>query len=183
MPRAHRPFEEGVELVVSLFQQTALPVEELFGESHQGVRAIGPGPENNFPLSPITDINLRVGRTESGRQLAPRLAVTFQLSQCELDVLAGAQRVDGEIGARAVIVAQARAADRHPVGPPCLGVSYLEFGEDCLAADVLDLELLFPAVLPPQIHLPCLDRHLFRLAKPGELFTGVPAFSLASTLS
>ena len=146
-----------------------------FRRTASGLRTYRPRAGNNLPLGPKADVNLREGRMEPGCQLLPRLAVVFQLPERELDVLARAQRVDREIGARAVVVAQSRTADRHPVGPLCLGIGHLKFGEDRLPADVLDLELLFPAELPPQRHLPCLDRHLFRLAKPGQFLDG-PGF-------
>src|SRR5207237_1307627 len=87
----------------------------------------------------------------------------------ELDVLAGAERVRGEVGAGAVVVAQAGAADVDAVGTLALRVGHLELGEDAVFAEVLQGEVLLAAELAAQLDLPVLQRHALRLVQPRQL--------------
>ena len=100
--------------------------------------------------------------------LAP--ALPLEPGQRELDVLAGAQRVDGEIGAGAEVLAQAlrRGSPRDRSASVC-GIGDLELREDRLVAEVLQAELLLAAELPPQGDLPVFQRHVLRLAQAGDL--------------
>ena len=84
------------------------------------------------------------------------------------DMFARAQGVDGEVGAGAEVLAQCLAADRHAIGPPGLGIGDLELGEQRLVAKILHAELLRLGELPPQRHLPLVQRHFFRLPQPGK---------------
>ena len=64
-------------------------------------------------------------------------AFALQHSQRELNVLARAERVGGEIRARAIVVAGQHAADVDAVGVLRLGVGDVEGGEDGMIADIL----------------------------------------------
>jgi hypothetical protein len=88
-------------------------------------------------------------------------------------VLAGAQRVGGEVGAGAIVIAGVAAADVDAVGTLRLGVVDLEFGEDGVLTLVFQAEVLLPAELPAQLDLPVLQRHVLGLVQPRHL--GRPA--------
>src|SRR5207253_2269288 len=110
-----------------------------------------------------------VRRLEAGPQLRGAAALALQGGEGELDVLAGAQRVRGEVRAGAVVVPQAGAADVDAVGALALRVDDLEFGEDAVVAEVLEGEVLFPAELAAQLDLPVFQRHACRLVQPRQL--------------
>jgi hypothetical protein len=73
-----------------------------------------------------------------------RLAAAFLLEagQCKFDVLASAQFVGGEIRTRAEIITDARPANGDAVAIVVLRIGDFEFGEDWVAAEVLEREIL-----------------------------------------
>ena len=124
-------------------------------------------PEAHFAASAIVEINLAVRRLKPGLQITSGGAFAFQFGQCELDVLAGAERVGGKVGAGAIIVARLRAANEDAVTALTLRVGHLEFGEDRMLADVLDKKVLLTAKLPAQLGLPLFQRHVIRFVQAG----------------
>jgi hypothetical protein len=72
----------------------------------------------------------------------------------ELDVLARAERIGGEVRAAAVVVARPRSTDRHAIGTAASRIRDLEFGEDGLGSVVLEREGLLAPELPPELPLP-----------------------------
>jgi hypothetical protein len=101
-----------------------------------------------------------------------------QLQQKRLDMLAGAQRIQGEVRAGAVILKQTQAANRYPVAPPASGLDavipirpadwplqHLEWRSHGSLSPLGDLlfdqhrkEPLKQAVAQPPVLLPCVPR-------------------------
>src|SRR5262249_20968108 len=128
-------------------------------------RALGAGAEAHLPASAVLELNLAVGRLEAGAQGGGPAALALQGGEGELDVLAGAERVGGEVGAGAEVVADARAAHLHAIGVLALGVGDLEEGEDGVIANVLEEEALRTAELPAQLDLPVFQGHALGLVQ------------------
>jgi hypothetical protein len=84
-------------------------------------------------------------------------------------VFAGAERVGGEIGARAEIIAQVRPANGDPVAILILRIGDFKFGKDGMLAEVLESKALIPAELPAQLNLPVLEGHSRGFVQPGQL--------------
>jgi hypothetical protein len=82
------------------------------------------------------------------------------LGEGEFDVLAGAEVVGREIGARAAVVAGLRAADDDPVAAPAVGVEDRELGKDRVVAEILEAERLLAAELTAQRALPVVGRQV-----------------------
>ena len=169
---AQRLLEKRVKLRVGIRLETTLFIEVLLGEPQQPFGALVAGPECDLPLGSVPHVNLRVGRMKAGLQFPPRPGFVLQAAERELDVLAGAQRIHGKVGAGTVVLTQAGTADSHSVGTLALGVGHFELGKHRLAADVPDLEFLFAAVLLAQGDLPILQRHPLRHAEPRDLLGG-----------
>ena len=160
--------QELVEAGEGLGHQAAVVVKETPGERLQRRGAIHARPEDDFPLRPVLQVDLGILRLIAQRQGPLGARPAAQAVEHVFDVLAGAQRVDGEVGAGAEVLAQRLAADRHPISPSGLGIGDLELGEERFVAEVLDAEFLRPGELPPQRHLPLVQGHFFRLPQPGE---------------
>ena len=75
------------------------------------------------------------------------------------DVLARAERVSGEVGTGASVVAGRGPTDGDAIRPPRRRIGDEKIGEDELIADVLERELLLAAELPPELRLPLFQRH------------------------
>jgi hypothetical protein len=89
-------------------------------------RAGAPRPEPHFALRAVRQDDLAVRWLEAARERRASAPPAFELAEHELDVLAGTQRVGGEVGATAVVVARPGAADAHSVRVARLGVRHLE---------------------------------------------------------
>ena len=149
------------------------------GELYQGAGACLARSESDLAFRAVLKVDLRVSGVEpcrKGRSGAPALQ---EAVQHVLDVLAGAESIDGEIRAGAIVVPQPLTPNRYPVRPLRLRVVDLELGEDCLTADIPERELLHAGVLSSQRHLPGFQRHILRLAVPGN---GTSAWSNSSSL-
>src|SRR5262249_61875390 len=109
------------------------------------------------------------GRRAPPPRPPPPAALALQPGQRELDVLAGAQRVGGEVGAGAGVVAGVRPAHLDAVGVAAGRVGDRELRKDRLLAEVFQAELLLTAELPPQFDLPRLQRHAVGLVQARQL--------------
>ena len=172
MSVASRSLEELVESSEGLRPQPAVGVEIASRQRLDRRRATAARAKHHLPLRSITEEHLGVGRLKAGGQRPLAARLLLQLRQRELHVLARAQRIDGEIRTGAEVVARGIAPNGYAIGPLRLRIEDLEFGEDFLLADVLELETLLPAELPPQRRLPAGQRHVVGLSKPGELLLG-----------
>ncbi|MEI8190388.1 MAG: hypothetical protein WCI75_11785, partial [candidate division NC10 bacterium] len=104
--------EEGVEAVVSRRLEEAIRTEIAGCEMANRRRAEATGAESDLALRAVAEEDFGVVGLEACSQGAPTTPPPFQRRQRELDVLACAQGVDGEVGARAVVVARVPAPDR-----------------------------------------------------------------------
>ena len=161
-----------MEWCEGLWPQPAFLVEVAPRQPFDSRGTAGPRAKHHLPLGPVAEKHLGVGRLKAPGQRPLAAGFLRQLRQRELDVLAGAQRVDGEIRAGAEVFARGHAPDGHAIGPFRLRIEDLELGEDFLPAHVLQLERLLPAELPPQGGLPLGQRHVVGFSQPGELFLG-----------
>ena len=168
MPVGRGGVQKLVKLSERLGLQTLLGVEVPAGELSERGRALRARPEHDFPPRAILQIDLGVWRLMAQRQLPLRARPAAQFAEHVFDVFAGSQRIDGKVGARAEVLAQRRAADRHPIRPLRGRIGHLEVREQRLIADVFHAKLLCPAELPPQPDLPLLQRHLLRLPQPRQ---------------
>src|SRR5205807_422985 len=117
----------------------------------------------------VLEEDLAVGRLVAGLQLGPAAALALQFGEGELDVLAGAEGVGGEVGAGAVVVARPGAADLDAVAAPRLWVGDLELGEEAVAAEVLQAEVLLAPELAAQLPLPLLQAEVVGLVQARQL--------------
>ena len=92
-----------------------------------------------------------------------------QLGERELDVLAGAERVGGEVRAGAGIVAEGQAANGDAIGIPALRIGDLELGKSGMIAEIAQAKLLLAAELPAQLGLPLFERHVGGLLQSRQL--------------
>jgi len=77
----------------------------------QLLRAVAAGPEAHLALRAIVEEDLAVRRLIAGFEGFSAAFPALQLRQGELDVLAGAERIGGEVGTGAVIAARLQAAN------------------------------------------------------------------------
>ena len=146
--------QEKVESAGGVLAQGAVGVEVSLGVLLERLGAFRAGAEHDFPLGSVERIDLRIGRIEAGRQLQLVRLGPRKPAQEELDVFAGSQRVDGEVGAGAKVLAQRRTPNCHAIGPAALGIGHFVIGKEGFLADVFVREILLPAVLATQRDLP-----------------------------
>src|SRR5205807_545817 len=94
--------------------------------------------------------------------------LAFQPGQREFNVLAGAQRVGGEVGAAAMVVARLQSANAHTVRPARLRVGDGELREERLLAEVAKTVFLFAPELAAQLALPVFQRHVLRFVQTRQ---------------
>jgi hypothetical protein len=95
----------------------------------------------------LATIDFAVRRLKSGAQSRDAAALAFQNGQGELDVLAGAERVGGEIRTRAVVVSRLHAANVDAIGIPRLRIKHIEDGKNRMFAGVFEAKVLLAAEL------------------------------------
>ena len=98
-------FKKRVEAREGVGQQGAVGAEIACGDTRDRLRTVDAGPEAHLAARAVLEIDLAVVRLESRTQSLLAAALAFQRGEGELDVLAGAERVGGEVGAGAVVVA------------------------------------------------------------------------------
>src|SRR5207302_705704 len=109
------------------------------------------------PLRAIVNEDLAEGRLIAGLEGGFAAALGFEPAERELDVLAGAQVVGGEVAAGAEVGAQLATADEDAIRALRLRIGDLEFGKDRMVAEVLELERLLAAELASQLDLPLFE--------------------------
>src|SRR5262249_44390159 len=145
---------EIVKLRRQLRPKQTIRAEELVGDLGERGRTLVPGPEAYVPLRPVLQVDLAGGRPVAVLERPGRLGLPHEAREGELDVLAGAKRVGGEVGAGARVVARAGAANGDAVGVAAGRVDDLELGQGRVVAAVFNPEFLLPPQLPPQLALP-----------------------------
>src|SRR5450631_4466869 len=108
----------------------------------QSSRTSVAGAKPHQALAAVLQVNLAVRRVKPMRQRLLSAALCFQRAEYELDVLAGAEVVGGEIGAGTEVLPRLRPADRHPVAASALWIGHLKLGKHRPPANVLQLERL-----------------------------------------
>src|SRR6185369_12664701 len=108
--------EKGVKVGVPLRQQGPVGSERGGGQPGQLARTGQPRPETHFATSTIVEEDLAVRRQVASLESSATARFALQPRQCELDVLASAQRIGVEVGTGAMVVAGPQASNADTVG-------------------------------------------------------------------
>ncbi len=161
--------EEHVESLAPAVLKDIPLVEVIRRQFPQTPGAFGPRSKDHLAFGPVAEIDLGIRRPEPLGEGPSRASPQAELAKQPFDVFAGPQRVDREIRARAVVVAQALAANRHAVFTSGHRVRHEELRKDRLRPQVYDAVVLPLRELPSQRDLPLFERHLLGLAHAGDL--------------
>jgi hypothetical protein len=165
-----RGLQQSVQPALSVAGQrpACSDIEQRLRARHQGRRAIGASAKAHPAHAGVVKPDFAVRRHEPTCQRGLAAALALQPGERELDVLAGAQVIGGEIRTGAEILSQCAAADRHAIARAAVGVMHPEVGEHRFAAEILEVETLLAAKLAAQRALPVGNLEIRRPARARQ---------------
>jgi hypothetical protein len=129
-------------------------VEQQTGLLQKRRRARRPGAESHLMRTRVVQPYLAVRGLESACERLLAAAPLLEPPERELDVLAGAEVIRREVRAGAEVLPRRAAADGHPIARAALGIVDAKIGEDRIASEILEAELLLAPELAAQRGLP-----------------------------